>query len=370
MYIDTHAHLSMLKNFLRNLKFKLSRRPSSAELALFAKELKFLLQAGIPLLKCFSIILRQVTSARMKASITRLKTDISSGLSFSQSLRAQKDIFPEIFINIVAAGETGGMLEQCLLRIADYFETKDNLKKKIVSATVYPSLVMFLSFVSVIFITVYLVPTMNGIFSGLGIELPYLTRIISGLGSLILNFWHVILLSVLITSFVTVRFLKRVFGNDVFERVLFRLPIVSRVINKMILSRVSSTLSTLLSAGVPLIPSLSIASAVSGSSTYRRAFTRVIESIEGGERLSLAFKKAQVFPESFYEMVYVGESSGRLEDILGDLAGYYEREVESQLKVIVSLVEPASTLLVGAVVGVVVFSMFLPIIGMLDSLVK
>ncbi len=337
---------------------------------MLAKELKFLLAAGVPLLSALSIVERQIPSRNMKLSLSRIKAAVSSGTSLSDSFKQESDLYPEIFVNIIAAGEAGGVLEVSLSKIASYYETKDDLKKKIVSATIYPLLVTFLSLASIIFISVYLIPTMNGIFLGLGIELPPLTRAIGSAGDLILNYWHVIMILTFALIFGSGRFLKRRFGDDLFERVLLNAPLLGGIFHKMICSRVSSALSTLIGGGVPLISSLRVASAVSNNSVYRRALTGVIRDVEGGEVLSEAFKRAGVFPESFCELVSLGEATGRLEDIFADLEGYYERDVESRLKVLTSLVEPLSTVLVGFAVGAIVFSIFLPLMSIVDALAK
>jgi type IV pilus assembly protein PilC len=360
----------MRKNFLQNLTSRLPSRPTSRDLALFAKELRFLLSAGVPLLKCLSIAARQIPSKVMRSSIFKIHDDISAGLSLSQSLRSQGNFYPSMFVNIVEAGEAGGLLEECLSKIAEYFDSKDELRKKIIGSLIYPGIVLSLSLVSIIFVAIYLVPMMNGLFASMGVELPYLTRLVGGFGGFILDFWHLIFILGL-SLFFLARFLaKRKFGEEVLERILLKVPIIGAVRQRMILSRISGVLSTLLSAGVPILPSLSIASAAAGSAIYQRGISSVTGFVEEGETLSSAFKKASIFPEHFFEMVSLGESSGRLDEILGDLSGYFGREAESQLKVLASLVEPASTVLVGAAVGIVVFSMFMPIIGMLDALVK
>lgn len=357
----------MLKNFSQRSRSRFWK-PSSRELALFAGELKFLLSAGVPLMPALSIIGRQIPSKKIKVAIEKIKGLVSSGHSLSDSLK--NDIFPDIFINIIAAGEAGGALDVSLSKIASYFDTKDDLRKKIISATIYPALVLSLSLASILFIAVYLIPTMNGVFSGLGIELPFITRMIGLSGETILRYWWLLLSGPVALCLALNKFLKARFGDGFLEKITLGLPLLGRIFHKMICGRVSSALSTLLGSGVPLISSLKVARAVSGNSVYREAFDRVLGDVERGEKLSEALRGTRVFPESFCELAALGEATGRLDSVFADLEGYYERDVELQLKVLTSLVEPLSTVLVGVAVGIIVFSIFLPLMNVVDALAK
>lgn len=355
-------------NFFQNLKF--NPGIPSRQLAVFAKELKFLLEAGIPLVRGLSIIERQMSSRNMRSSIRSMIDDVSSGIPLSKALAKQAGAYPETFINIVQAGEGSGILEKSLGKAASYFEMKDSLRKKIVGALVYPSVVLSLSFLSVILIAMFLIPTMNGVFNSLNIELPLMTRMLGSLGDGIVKYWIFIIILSAISYYLLKNGAKRKFGEDFFERVALSLPVIGDIRKKAILSNLSSTLSSLLSSGVPLVGALSVSSAASGSGVYRGAMTGIINKVESGEPLSSSLRESNLFPGSFCEMVNVGESTAKLDIILADLSGYYEREVESQIKVLASLVEPLSTVVVGGAVAVVVFSLFSPILSIVDALAK
>ena len=356
----------MLKRFSQNLRSK----PTSLELSSFAREMKFLLEAGIPLLRALSIIERQLSGGRMRPLVVKISEDVSGGVSLSAALAARCGAFPEIFVNIVEAGEACGALETSLERIASYFETKDNLRKKIISSMVYPGIVLSLSFACVFFIAAYLVPTMNGIMSGMNAPLPPLTRAVGMMGNAVSSYWHISILSLLALFFLMGKALRKRSGDGVFDRLMLKLPIVGLLLKGMILSRVSGALSSLINAGVPLISSLKVASQVAGSESFREGFASVIRDVEDGGRLSEAFKKTGLFPDSYCELVSLGEATARLGNIFGELENYYGREIEGRLKVLVSLVEPLSTILVGIVVAVVVLSMFMPLMSMVDALAK
>jgi len=337
---------------------------------MLSKELKFLLDAGMPLFNALTLIGKQKASVKQKKAIELVREDVSSGLSLSAALKRQGSVFPEIFVSIVAAGEGTGLLSESLSRAESYFEASDTLKKKVVSSVAYPCFVLTLSFVSILFMALYLVPMMNGIFSSMGIKLPLLTRAVARGGSFIANFWYLIALFSFALVYFANKFVKARFGDDFFDRIILRFPVVGTIAKKMSYARIAGTLSALLCSGVALVPSLSVSAASAGNRIFKAAVLAMIKTVEGGESLSKAFAKSGIFPESFSEMVNIGESSGRLDAALRDLAGYYEREVESSVKVATSLIEPLSTVLVGVAVFVIVFSMFLPMVAMMDALAK
>jgi type IV pilus assembly protein PilC len=345
-------------------------RLSSRELATLAKELSFLLKAGLPLFKCLSMLERRSHSQRTRSAVSSIKAGVSSGLSMKASLASQKDVFPEIFISAVAAGEAGGALEGALERIAAYFQTKDEFRKKVLGSLIYPGIVLALSLLSILFVAVYLVPTMEGVFSSLGVKLPALTVFIGSAGQLIIGYWYVLIAFAFLFTYFAKRRLSTEAGKARFESFLLRLPLVGGHLKRSILFRICETLSTLLSSGVPLINALSIASAIANSASYSRAISSVSRSAAGGARLSDALASSREFPELVSEMAAIGESSGRLPEIFAELANHYRLEVESGLKIAVSMVEPVSTIFVGATVGLVVFSIFLPMVNMLDAMAK
>jgi|GEM_PF-2485173 len=338
--------------------FSGSSRLKPSDLSFLAKELKFLLSSGLPLLRCLEVIERQASSDRVKRSVFRLKEDIGRGNSFSASLRLQGEVYPELFVNVMAAGEANGALAASSSRAARYYGSKDELRKKIASSSVYPCLVLFASFICVIFMGVYLLPTMTSVFAALGTEPPFLTRAVAFAG----RAWY------LAAFFASVAWL--LMKKVSIERIVFRLPVLRTIARGTALSGISETLSALLGSGVPLVASLSIASAASGAKEYSAAVDRVIADVRDGNTLSSSLRRSGVFPDPFCEVASVGETSGNLAGAFEELAAYYGSSAESALKLFAALIEPASTIFVGAIVGVVVFSMFLPMIGMFDSLAK
>ena len=350
----------MPRAYLQNLRSKFSKL-SSHELSMFARELSFLLGAGVPLLNSLTIIERQVRSKRLKVLITNIVASVSSGMPLSAALKREGGMFPDLFVNIVAAGEESGVLDVSLMKIASHYGSRDELKKKIVSATIYPVLVLALSIVSILFIAIYLIPTMNGVFSSLGIQSPLLTRVIASFGDLLVSYWHMALLLICTASFSLRKCLR--------DRIL-NMPIMGKIFHKLICGRISGTLGTLLSSGVPLIRSLAVASAVAGNETYRSALEAVMDEVKEGEKLSGSLKRSGVFPGSFCELVSLGEETGRLDAVFIELEGYYEREAASEIKVMTSLIEPLSTILVGAAVAAIVFSIFIPLMSVVDALAK
>jgi len=358
----------MPKDFLQNLKAKFIKKPSAKELSRFAKELRFLLEAGLPLIKALSILER--SSGKLFAGIVRgLKDDVSSGLSLSQALR-RAGLFPELFVNVVAAGEGCGGLEGGLSRLAEHFESKDELKKKVVSSLSYPALVLFVSFASILFISFYLVPTVGGVLSGLGVPLPLFTRIVASMGEFIISFWYLIILASIILTILVSRYLKKRFGPSFWEAAVLKLPIAGDVARKLVLARISGTFSTLLSSGVPMLSAISVAAAASANTVYKDALSRTSKDVEEGNSLSSALERTGLFPEAYCEMVCVGESSGKLDVIFADLERYFGREAEAKIKAVSSMIEPAATVVVGGIVAFIVLSVFLPLLSIVDALAK
>lgn len=358
----------MPKDFFQNLKSRFLKKPSAKELSRFAKELRFLLEAGLPLIKALSILER--SSGNLCAGVVRgLKGDVSSGLSLSQALR-RAGVFPVLFVNVVAAGEGCGGLEGGLSRLAEHFESKDELKKKVISSLSYPALVLLVSFASMLFISFYLVPTVGGVLSGLGVPLPLFTGIVCSTGEFIISFWHLIILASIILPLIAGWYLKKRFGESFWDAAILKLPVAGDIARKMILARISGTFSTLLSSGVPMLSAISVAAAASANAAYKDALGKASKDVEEGSPLSAALHRTGLFPESYCEMVCVGESSGKIDVIFADLSKYFGGEAEAKIKAVSSMIEPAATVVVGGLVAFIVLSVFLPLLSIVDALAK
>ena len=332
------------------------RKISTTELIFFLRQLAALLKAGIPLTKGLDTVAVGIRSKKFKELISSISLEIKSGAPFSQAVSNYPAIFSEVLISLIRVGESGGILAETIARAVAYLEEKSVLKDKIKAALAYPVLVLMVSFLTLIFLITGLLPIFDSIFKDLGIRLPLITSLVIGFGELVISFWYVII-GILI-------FLWFLLRGHISENLWFKLPLIKQVV----LTRTLRTLGRLLEGSVPILSALKIAAATSGSQIYKKAFEKIKGEVEAGEKLASALNRFELFPEMVVQMVAAGESSGTLSEMLLETAEYYEKEAERQVKILASLIEPAATLGVGIVVGIIVMAMFLPLLKVASSL--
>jgi type IV pilus assembly protein PilC len=332
------------------------------DIALFTRQLATMMKAGVPLLQAFDIVGRghaKPSAARLLADI---RADVETGTSLSAAFRKFPLHFSSLYCNLVEAGEAAGILESTLDRLATYLEKIEGIKSKIRSALMYPVAVMLVSIVVVAVIMVFVVPSFKDVFSSFGAQLPAPTRLVIAVSEAFVSYGWLMLAALAAAGFGIARAWRRSSGlQRLSDRLLLRLPVFGPLVLKSVVARWTRTLSTLFSAGVPLVEALDAVGGAAGNSVYQEATTRIQREVSSGVSLTSAMTQARVFPPMVLQMSAIGEESGSLDHMLGKAADFYEAEVDDMVAGLSSLLEPLIIVILGTLVGGIVVSMYLPI---------
>ncbi|HNQ34836.1 MAG TPA: type II secretion system F family protein [bacterium] len=333
----------------------------------FTRQLANLLAAGVPLSRSLDIVTRETSAADVRQQWNTIRNDIKGGLSFATALSKWPRSFPPVYVAIVRAGETGGFLNLALEQIADFRAREHDLKGRVKAALVYPVLLAGLAGVVLIFLMTYFIPRFSAIFSEFGGSLPWLTRLIMNLSRWLVGH-GLILAAAAVAGIISLRrALATETGQRVLERTVLKLPGIGTVVARFALVRFSRMLGTLLGAGVPLVLALNVAREAIGNRTLSDAVTRAVENVKSGSSLAMGLASSErLFPPSVVEMVAVAEESGNLNKELIRLATSYENDLDRQLRMLVSVIEPVLLFLTAGIVGTVVIGMLLPVFTLQD----
>ena len=340
------------------------------ELGIFTRQLATLLEAGLPLLRAIEVMIRQEQNLRFKAVLQQIADQVRSGNSFSDGLSQHPKIFDRLYINMVKAGEAGGVLDTVLSRLAGFMEKALKTKKKVKSAMVYPIVVVAVAVAIVALLMVVVVPKFQDIFEDMlgGAALPGPTQFVIGVsnfmqGNLILT------LGLLVAVFFGSKFLlKTTMGAKAFNWCAINLPKVGDLARKVNIARITRTFGTLLSSGVPILQSITITKDISGNAFYTNALSRIHDSVRDGESLSAPMERESVFPNMVTSMVDVGEETGELAEMLNRIADNYDEDVDNAVAGITSIIEPVMIVFLAVVVGFIVIALFLPIVEIIKQL--
>jgi type IV pilus assembly protein PilC len=331
------------------------------DLVIFSRQLSTMVEAGIPLVNVLDILSQQIEKKGFAAIIKKIRDDVEAGSSFSQALTRHPGVFSTLYINMVRAGESSGMLDEILNRVATYLEKTSALQRKVKSAMVYPIAVISISIVITIFLLVKVVPTFQGIFDLLGGDLPLPTQILI-LVSSILRKWFIFgLISIIVLIIAITRYAKTEKGKLFFDGLILKLPVFGDLVRKVSVAKFSRTLSTLVKSGVPILGSLDIVAKTSGNKVVEVAVNNSKNAVREGKNLAEPLSKSAVFPPMVVRMIAVGERAGELEKMLSKIADFYDEQVDAAVAGLTSIIEPMIILFLGIVVGGIVLSIFMPI---------
>lgn len=341
-----------------------SRKVKVKPLSIFCRQFATLINAGITAVKSLDILFQQTEDKDMKMYLGRIYEAVQKGEAMSEAFRKQGLAFPELFINMVMAGESSGNLDAVLIRMADHYEKENKLKNRIKGAMVYPLVLMTLTVVVVILMLTVVLPSFTGIILSGGGEIPLPTRILLGLSDFLQQYWYLIA-GVIILFTISWRAYKRSEkGRLWWDTTKLKIPIVKKSLRMIYSSRFARTLSTLLSSGIQMLPSIDITARVINNQLIHDKLRSSIEDIRKGTPLSLALKKTDQFPPMIYNMISVGEESGLLDDILIKTAAFYDEESDAAVTRLVALLEPLLIVFMAVIIGFVVISIALPMFSM------
>ncbi len=332
------------------------------DIALFTRQLATMMKAGVPLLQSFDIVGRGATNPRLTKLLGDIRADVETGTSLSAAFRKHPMQFDALYCNLVEAGETGGILEALLERLAIYQEKTLALKSKIKAALMYPIAVLVVAFVVVVVIMVKVIPAFKEVFSSFGADLPAPTLLVIAMSEFFVAWWMVLFAALIGGSYLFMQSWRRSEKMQmVMDRLLLRLPIFGTLINKSVIARWTRTLSTMFAAGVPLVEALDSVGGAAGNAVYAEATRKIQRDVSTGSALTTAMLGTGVFPNMVIQMSSIGEESGSLDHMLAKAAEFYEEEVDDMVKGLSSLMEPIIIVILGTIIGGIVVAMYLPI---------
>ena len=341
------------------------------DLALFTRQFSVMLDAGLPLVQCLEILGQQQDNKTFQKIIFQVRADIEAGMTLADSMAKHPRVFESLYTNMVAAGETGGILDVILQRLSTYLEKMVKLKSDVKSALIYPIAVIVISIIVISIIMIVVIPAFKNIFEGLlgpGEKLPWLTEFVVSISSFLAGFWWLIAIVVGIFVFAMKAWYKTDKGQHFLDGLTLRLPVIGQIMRKIAVSRFSRTLSTLLSSGVPILESLEITARTAGNIIISEAIQKVRTGIEQGQTFVEPLKASGVFPIMVSQMIGVGEQTGALDAMLSKIADFYEQEVDAAIANLLSLMEPAMIMFLGVTIGTIVIAMYLPLFSLIGKL--
>jgi type IV pilus assembly protein PilC len=341
------------------------------DLVVFTRQFGTMINAGLPLVQCLEILSTQSENKVLRETVGEVKTQVEAGSTFSDALRRHPKVFDDLYVNLVHAGEVGGLLDTILTRLAKYIEKAMKLKGQIKSAMIYPAAIMGVAVIVIAVLMLFVIPIFAKMFlelSGGKMGLPGPTQLVIDMSNFFVSYWYVILGGIVGTLISIKKYYGTVQGRMVIDKLLLRLPVVGDLIRKASVAKFTRTLGTLLSSGVPLLDGMSICAKTSGNKVIEETLFNARISISGGKTIADPLAASGVFPKMVTHMIAVGESTGALDAMLGKIADFYEDEVDQAVASLTSLLEPAMMVFLGIVIGFIVIAMYLPIFKMASAI--
>jgi type IV pilus assembly protein PilC len=343
----------------------------SKELAVFTRQFSVMIDAGLPLVQCLEILAGQQENKVFQNVLTGTRSAVESGATLSAAMRQYEKVFDALYVNLVEAGETGGILDTILQRLSIYIEKNVKLKRAVKSALVYPIAVLSVAAAVIVLLLWKVVPIFATLFLGLGVELPLPTRIVIGLSNFVGSIFGFLILVALVGAIIGLKvWYKTPVGRMTIDRVLLKLPILGLLLRKIAVARFTRTLGTLISSGVPILEGLEITARTAGNAVIEASLMEVRKALEGGRNLADPLKETNVFPGMVTQMIGVGEQTGAMDAMLQKVADFYEDEVDAAVKDLLAALEPMMIVILGLVVGGIVISMYLPLFSLIGQLSK
>jgi type IV pilus assembly protein PilC len=339
------------------------------DLTIMTRQLSTMVSSGMTILRALYVLEAQTESKPLVEVIKKVRKDVEAGLPFSDALERHPKVFSPLFVAMTRAGETGGMLEAALLRIASQLEAEDSLRRQVKGAMMYPAVVLGFAMCVLIGLVAFIVPVFVGVFKQFGGDLPSITKVTVALSHILTTKWYLLIAGVVGVIFAFRKWKGSKKGRAQWDAFRLRIPFkIGDIVQKISLARWSRTLSALITAGVPLLQALDITAKTAGNHVVEKAMADVIDSVMRGGTIAEPLKHASVFPNMVTHMVGVGEETGALDQMLTKIADFYEDQVNSAVKSLTSILEPVMLVVVGGIVGFIVISMYMPLFKVYDSI--
>jgi len=346
---------------------RFGRGIGNREIVIFARQFATMINSGLPLVQSLDILAKQSENAILRKVIEQVQYDVESGHTLADAMRQHPQVFSDLFVNMVAAGEAGGILDTILLRLAVFMEKADALRRKIKGAMIYPAVVMAVAAIAITILLIFVIPVFQDMFSQAGVALPGPTQFVIMCSELLQSRWYVIGGVIVAVVFAVQRYYKTPQGQLMIDRMLLRLPVLGPVQRKAAIARFTRTLGTLVSSGVAILDGLEITARTAGNRVVHDASMESRASIAGGDTISEPLKKSGVFPPMVVQMINVGEQTGGLDEMLTKIADFYDEEVDAAVQALLSAMEPMMIVFLGTIVGGMIVAMYLPIFDMVNA---
>ena len=337
------------------------------DIVIFTRQFATMINSGLPLVQSLNILAEQTENKVLKKTIEDVLFDVESGHALADALRKHPKVFTDLYTNMVAAGEAGGILDVILLRLATFMEKNDRLVRKIKGAMVYPAVIFSVAVGAVAVLLIFVIPTFQEMFSGAGVELPLPTRVVIAMSQLLQSYWWAMIAGIVAVIFLIKRWYKTDNGQLQIDKMMLKLPILGDLLRKSAVSRFTRTLGTLVASGVAILDGLEITARTSGNRVIHDAVMASRSSIAGGETIAKPLREANVFPPMVVQMINVGEQTGGLDEMLSKIADFYDEEVDAAVETLLSAMEPIMIVFLGGIVGGMIIAMYLPIFDMINT---
>ena len=337
------------------------------DIVIFTRQFSTMINAGLPLVQALTILAEQSQNKTLSEITRKVVFDVESGNTVADALGKHPQAFSGLYVNMVAAGEAGGILDTILMRLATFMEKNDALIRKVKGAMIYPGVIMTVAGMAITVLLIFVIPVFENLFSSAGLALPLPTRVVMSASRFLTSYWYIVLGGIGAAVFLFRRYRATSSGKLKIDKFLLRVPVLGDVLRKSAVSRFTRTLGTLISSGVSILDGLEITAKTAGNRVVQDAIMESRSSIAGGDTIAAPLKKSGVFPPMVISMIAVGEQTGGLDEMLSKIADFYDEEVDAAVSNLLSLLEPVMIVFLGIVVGGMVVSMYLPIFDMINA---
>jgi type IV pilus assembly protein PilC len=333
---------------------------------IFTRQFSTMINAGLPLVQALDILAKQSENDALKEVTKQVVFDVESGHTVADALSRHPKAFTGLYVNMVAAGEAGGILDTILLRLAVFLEKNDALVRKVKGAMIYPSVIFSVAGIAIAVLLIFVIPVFKDMFGSAGVPLPLPTRFVMGMSDFLIAYWYVLIIAGVVTVTLVKKYYASSSGRRNLDALMLKAPVLGDVLRKSAVSRFTRTLGTLISSGVSILDGLEITAKTSGNRVIEDAIMESRSSIAGGETIAAPLQKSNVFPPMVISMIAVGETTGGLDEMLTKIADFYDEEVDAAVGGLLALMEPVMIVVLGVVVGGMVVAMYLPIFDMMN----
>lgn len=343
-----------------------ARKIRLKELPLYTRQLAAMLSSGMPLVQSITALEEQTANKQFQGVLSGVKSKVEGGAMYSDSLEEYEQVFDELYVNMMRAGETGGMLAETCERVATFLEASNRLRAKVKSAMMYPTVVICVALTISTGLIVFIVPTFAKMFSGFGAELPKPTQMLLDTSNFIRNYWYIVIAAVAAAIYSLRRYAKTEKGAYNIDNLRLKFPLLGKLALKISITRFASTFAQLMSSGVPIIQAMTIVGVATGNKVIGKAILDARSNVEQGNTVSATLKGNKLFPSMLIHMLSAGEQTGKMEEMLSKLAHFYQEEVDTMLEGLTSMLEPLLMVVIGVMIGGIVLAMFMPIFKMTE----